>query len=202
LGKDSVEWNKEVQLRDDAVRNLREFIGLAQSPIFEGVRSGHVKRFLGEVLPGLTAKVFRTYHASRVVREHLDKANVGKDDVVFKKKAAATMANLQAAIECNHKKQLPKNWDERITKQKDRLREIRAKDTEKAKEQAKQLKTKIELMEKTSNYNLRTSLKSYIDPRVYYYWGKEVEYDWKLYYPAALQKKFSWVERADDKLQG
>nr|MDO8098879.1 DNA topoisomerase I [Candidatus Njordarchaeota archaeon] len=80
LGKDSVEWNKEVQLREDAVRNLREFIGRAQSPIFEGVKSGHVKRFLGEVLPGLTAKVFRTYHASRVVKEHLEKADVTKED--------------------------------------------------------------------------------------------------------------------------
>jgi len=195
LGKDSVEWNKEVQLREDAVRNLREFIVRAQSPIFEGVKSSHVKRFLGEVLQGLTAKVFRTYHASRVVREHLVKANVTKDDATIKKKQAATMANLQAAIECNHKKQLPKNWGVRVSKQKERLKAVRAKNTEKAKERAKELRIKIELMEKTSNYNLRTSLKSYIDPRVYYNWGKEVAYDWKLYYPTALQRKFSWVEK-------
>nr|MDO8135416.1 LAGLIDADG family homing endonuclease [Candidatus Njordarchaeum guaymaensis] len=195
LGKDSVEWNKEVQLCEDAVRNLKEFISLAQSAIFDGVRSDHVKRFLGEVLQGLTAKVFRTYHASLVVREYLAKANVTSDDATIKKKQAATIANLQAAIECNHKKQLPKNWDERVTKQKERLEAVRAKNTQKAKERARELKIKIELMEKTGNYNLRTSLKSYIDPRVYYDWGKKVDYDWKLYYPTALQRKFSWVEK-------
>jgi DNA topoisomerase-1 len=195
LGKDSVEWNKEVQLREDAVRNLKEFISLAQSPVFDGVRSGHVKRFLGEVLPGLTAKVFRTYHASRVVREHLEKSGVTRDDAMIQKKEAATLANLQAAIECNHKKQLPKNWDERITKQKQRLEAAKAKSTEKAKERAKELRIKLELMKKTGNYNLGTSLKSYIDPRLYYNWGKKVDYDWKLYYSATLQRKFSWVEK-------
>jgi hypothetical protein len=49
-------------------------------------------------------------------------------------------------------------------------------------------------MKATRDYNLRTSLKSYIDPRAYYEWGRKVGYDWKLYYPKALQKKFSWVE--------
>ncbi len=53
---------------------------------------------------------------------------------------------------------------------------------------------KIEAQKETRNYNLTTSLKSYIDPRAYYGWGKTVNYDWKKYYPKALQKKFSWVE--------
>jgi DNA topoisomerase-1 len=52
----------------------------------------------------------------------------------------------------------------------------------------------IEARRQTRDYNLGTSLKSYIDPRIYYNWGKKVDYDWKLYYPKALQKKFSWVE--------
>jgi len=37
-------------------------------------------------------------------------------------------------------------------------------------------------------------LKSYIDPRIYYSWGKSIDFDWKLYYPKTFQKKFSWVE--------
>ena len=53
---------------------------------------------------------------------------------------------------------------------------------------------RIEIQKETRDYNLATSLKSYIDPRIYYKWGKQVDYDWKRYYPKTLQKKFSWVE--------
>ncbi len=195
LGKDSVQWTKNVELDEQVVNNLREFIGAAKSPIFEGVKSGNVKRFLSEVLPGLTAKVFRTFHASRIVRKHLDESQVNRDDKAAKKKYEATMANLQAAEELNHKKQLPKNWDQRIAKKQETLRALTEKGDERSKKRANNLEMKIDLMTKTSNYNLRTSLKSYIDPRVYYDWFKKVDYDWKLYYPTALQRKFSWVER-------
>ncbi|MHA1532699.1 MAG: hypothetical protein ACTSR6_11950, partial [Candidatus Heimdallarchaeota archaeon] len=67
---------------------------------------------------------------------------------------------------------------------------------------AKLAKGKIESQEKiskkTKTWNLGTSLKSYIDPRVYYEWGKEVDYDWRNYYSNTLQRKFSWVERDKD----
>jgi DNA topoisomerase-1 len=53
---------------------------------------------------------------------------------------------------------------------------------------------KIKTQKETSDYNLGTSLKSYIDPRIYFEWGRQVNYDWKRYYQKALQKKFSWVE--------
>jgi DNA topoisomerase-1 len=47
-------------------------------------------------------------------------------------------------------------------------------------------------------WNLGTSLKSYIDPRVYYQWGQQVEYDVLVrYYPKTLQKKFAWVREGD-----
>jgi len=60
------------------------------------------------------------------------------------------------------------------------------------------LKMQIKTQEATRDYNLTTSLKSYIDPRIYYNWGKKVDFDWKLHYPKALQKKFSWVELNED----
>ncbi|MDH5390597.1 MAG: DNA topoisomerase I, partial [Candidatus Bathyarchaeota archaeon] len=56
------------------------------------------------------------------------------------------------------------------------------------------LKLRIEARKETRDYNLATSLKSYIDPRIYYEWGKQVGYDWKRYYSRTLQRKFSWVE--------
>jgi DNA topoisomerase-1 len=195
LGKDSVQWVRKVELEEQVVNNLKEFIAAASSPIFEGVKSNNVKRFLSEVLPGLTAKVFRTFHASRIVRKYLDESSVTKDDASIRKKYEATMANLRAAEELNHKKQLPKNWDQSLAKKEERLKTLKEKDDERSKKRVKDLGMKIEMMRKTCNYNLRTSLKSYIDPRIYYDWGNKVDYDWKLYYPTTFQRKFSWVEK-------
>lgn len=56
------------------------------------------------------------------------------------------------------------------------------------------LSLQIEAQRATRDYNLGTSLKSYIDPRIYYRWGRRIDFDWKKYYPSTLQKKFSWIE--------
>ncbi len=55
-------------------------------------------------------------------------------------------------------------------------------------------KHRISRQKQTRDYNLTTSLKSYIDPRIFYDWGKKYDYDWKKYYSKNLQKKFSWVD--------
>lgn len=198
LGKDYVRWEKEVTMPDQVIANLKECIANAKSSLFPGVRSDIVSAFLSEVSPGLTAKVFRTYHATTVVKEYLNKAPVTVDQPEYYKRHVATMANLQAAVECNHKKKIPKNWRESLKKREERLKELKkrwkAKKSVKTLEAVRKLQLKIEEMKATRDYNLRTSLKSYIDPRAYYEWGRKVGYDWKLYYPKALQKKFSWVE--------
>ncbi|MEM2917134.1 MAG: DNA topoisomerase I [Candidatus Bathyarchaeia archaeon] len=195
LGKDCVRWRKEAVFPDVVVGNLEEFIKNAHSTIFDGVRSRNVTLFLSEVMEGLTAKVFRTYHASKVVKESLEKANVPQHVPDFVKKHVALMANLTAAIVCNHKRKPPKNWRESLAKKRERLEKLRASaQTKKRREAIKILQLKIKEMKATKDYNLRTSLKSYIDPRIYYRWGQKVNFDWKLYYPKTLQKKFSWVE--------
>ena len=68
----------------------------------------------------------------------------------------------------------------------------------KARQAYKKIESQERISKKTKVWNLGTSLKSYIDPRVYYNWGKEVDYDWRNYYSNTLQKKFSWVERDEN----
>jgi DNA topoisomerase-1 len=197
LGKDSVRWRKEVELPEEVVRNLETFKKETTSTIFDGIRSENVNSFLGEVMQGLTAKVFRTYHASEVVKNSLENANVSTSQPLVEKKYVATMANLEAAIVCNHKRKPPKNWKESLTKKIERLNSLKnsPKKTKSQMERVHALRLKIMEMKATRDYNLRTSLKSYIDPQIYYSWGKRVEFDWKLYYPKTLQNKFSWVEK-------
>jgi DNA topoisomerase-1 len=194
LGKDAVRWEKQIRLPEQVVINLQEFMKNSKSTIFEGVGSQNVSAFLGEVAPGISAKVFRTYHASKVVDDRLKSSRVSREDAEYEKKHVATMANLEAAIVCNHKRKPPKKWDESLVKKVERLNKLQAKGTSSALKQMKALQRKIEAVRETRDYNLGTSLKSYIDPRIYYRWGRKVDFDWKLYYPKTLQKKFSWVE--------
>jgi len=195
IGKDAVRWRKGTELSEVVINNLEGFIEESKSTIFKGIRSRDVSLFLDEVMPGLTAKVFRTYHASNVVEASLGNSDVSQSTPDYLKKYVTTMANLGAAIVCNHQKKPRKNWRESLEKKMERLKMLKAKKTMKSVERAKVLEVKIKIIKETKNYNLGTSLKSYIDPRLYYDWGKRVEYDWKLYYPKTLQRKFSWVEK-------
>ncbi len=198
LGKDAVRWEKQIRLPEAVVENMQEFMKTAESSIFEGVGSQKVSPFLDEVAPGVSAKVFRTYHATKVVDDLLNSSKVAKPDPEYEKKHVATMANLEAAVICNHKRKPPKKWNESLARKMERLEKLKAKGTPSALKQTKVLQSKIKAIQETKDYNLGTSLKSYIDPRVYYRWGQKVDFDWKLYYPKTLQKKFSWVEGKTD----
>jgi len=197
LGKDSVWWRREVRLPQIVIDNLKEYISTAKSSVFKRVRSDNIALFLGEVMPGLTAKVFRTYHASKAVKEHLESNLPGVGDPEYLKKSIAILANLQAAIVCNHKRRPPKTWKESLRKKAERMRRLKTKKKSSAREAAKALQLNIKITKMVKDYNLRTSLKSYIDPRIYHRWGRKIDYDWKLYYPKMLQKKFSWIEDPD-----
>jgi DNA topoisomerase-1 len=197
IGKDYVKWEKEVVLPENVVRNLKEFIADSKSFVFDGVRSEDVNAFLSEIVEGITAKVFRTYHASKAVKDYLDKNNANKDDPEYYKKYIATMANLQAAIVCNHKRKLPKKWKESLDKKKQSLEKLKLKKSKNIKEKIRAAKLKIELMKETKDYNLNTSLKSYIDPRIYLRWSKKANFDWKKYYSKTLQRKFSWLDKEE-----
>jgi len=78
LGKDSVRWQETVQAVGDDKQfhdNLKELIKnkKPKDEIFHGITSRHVNAFFSGILSGLTAKVFRTYLATNVVKEYLKK---------------------------------------------------------------------------------------------------------------------------------
>jgi len=199
LGKDSIRFKKTVTLPEVVTMNLGELKESSRSVLFKGVRSKPVSDFLGEMMPGLTAKVFRTHHATRAVDNYLKETKLDSSEQDYVKRHVATTANLQAAILCNHKRKIPKSWKSSLEKKQERLKKLSSqeKKTQRTLEEAKKVNLKIEEMRTTRDYNLGTSLKSYIDPRIYYQWGLKIDYDWKNYYPKTLQRKFSWVEKTE-----
>jgi DNA topoisomerase-1 len=273
LGKDSVQWHKKLDLPDAVRRNLQELIETARPSnssgngdkshptrdkpqLFPDTSSRDVNVYLSDILPGLTAKVFRTHHATIAVEESLSDSGVEVEDPEHVKWEAANLANLEAAVLCNHTKKAPANWpgtrqrykerqqnnEERLNKYRDQVKAYRealddlrqeARDKEEAAppdkrtqvrarykkrieaakrrvEQAKgqmdkarlaldKLKVQASIAAKKRTWNLGTSLKSYIDPRVYFEWGQEVDYDvLAKYYPTALRRKFDWVQDEQD----
>jgi DNA topoisomerase-1 len=71
-------------------------------------------------MPGLSAKVFRTYNASWTFQEQLK--NTPEDGTVAEKIAAYNTANRMVAILCNHQKTVSKGFDESFAKMGDKVR--------------------------------------------------------------------------------
>jgi DNA topoisomerase-1 len=131
LGKDSVEWRKALPLDHDELilaRNLQDLTHGKQigDQIFDKIDSTHVNKFLSSIVPGLTAKVFRTYHATHAVRSFLEReGTVAGDAPNYQKEYVAKLANLEAAVVCNHKRTPPKNWEENLAKREVEVQRLR-----------------------------------------------------------------------------
>ena len=193
LGKDSVPWNKKDTPPPAVVRNLREFTSgkAPEAEIFHDVSSGMVNGFLSSIVQGLSAKVFRTYHATAKTEEALLLRDVREADDLDKLYHAKE-ANLKAAIFCNHQRTPPKTWEQSLEKKKQELGDAKAVRSDDRK--VRKLEMELDFFVRTKNYNLSTSLKNYIDPRVYKSWCDDVGLDWARIYSKSMQKKFSWVE--------
>jgi len=244
LGKDGVRWTETIPAEGHDKQfhdNLKEFISNKKEneEIFDGISSRHVNAYYSTIVKGLSAKVFRTYLASSVVSKNLRDHDNIKSESDMKKLFHAKSANLDAAIMCNHKRTIPKNFEASLQKKKDTLKNVekakpwkKSEDllkkaeskitkTEKQKEQQKErikkiknmirkrkvkhaeriekLELQINLTEKTRDYNLGTSLRNYIDPRIFKTWTDEVGAEWEKLYTSALQKKFLWVKNTTAK---
>src|SRR5271170_3266708 len=75
-------------------------------------------------MPGLSAKVFRTFNASYTFQDQLRKLTP-EDGSVVDKFAAYTEANRQVAILCNHKRAIPKTHGAAIEKLEDQVRALK-----------------------------------------------------------------------------
>jgi DNA topoisomerase I len=112
------------------------------------------------------------------------------------------MANYKVAEVANHKRKIPPTFDQRLAKKEDNLKKLQeqleakknaGKKTESLETRIEKAKLDIELTKLTREYNLGTSLKSYIDPTAYVKWAKKVKFDIEKFYPKTLRNKFSWA---------
>ena len=138
LGKDSVRYKKTVRVSQVVSDNLKEFIDnkRGDDDIFNLITSSHINKYLKNFMPNLTAKVFRTYNASNLFQEELDKISRKYQDYKGNNKSEMLLAeynaaNITVAKLCNHQKNVGKssnkqveNIDNNIKKLKKKLKEL------------------------------------------------------------------------------
>jgi hypothetical protein len=78
-----------------------------------------VNKFLQEAMPGLTAKVFRTYNASWTFVQQL--ADTPADASIADKLLHYNRANRMVAVLCNHQKSVGKNHADVMTRLNDKV---------------------------------------------------------------------------------
>lgn len=122
LGKDSIRYHRELQVDPQIVKNLSIFMRPPKQPgdpIFDRLTTSSLNKYLGELMPGLTAKVFRTFNASHTFQRELDAAECPEGSSQADLILAYNRANRQVAILCNHQRTVPKTHSQSM----ERLRE-------------------------------------------------------------------------------
>ena len=87
----------------------------AEDQIFDELTVSDLNDHLKTLMPGLSAKVFRTYNASETLQNELPK-EVDEDTLVAEKLVMYNKANRDVAILCNHQKTVSKGFNENFAK--------------------------------------------------------------------------------------
>ena len=135
----------------------------------------------------------------RKLREHEEKLEEYRRQLKESEKQGRSTESLEKGIASKQKamntqrqrmRKLNTTHVKRMGKLRRQLRDRKERDVA----STEKLELQIRAQEATKDFNLGTSLKSYVDHRIYYDYGRRVDYDWKKYNPKTLQSKFSWVE--------
>lgn len=124
LGKDSIRYYQEVEIDKKVFRNLKIFKKnkTEGDDIFDRLDPSILNRHLQNYMPGLTAKVFRTYNATYTMEQQIDK--IPNEGTVGEKVVAFNAANRTVAILCNHQRSVAKGHEASVGKIEDRLKEL------------------------------------------------------------------------------
>eukprot|EP00357_Protocruzia_adherens_P032002 CAMPEP_0114998046 /NCGR_PEP_ID=MMETSP0216-20121206/15264_1 /TAXON_ID=223996 /ORGANISM="Protocruzia adherens, Strain Boccale" /LENGTH=603 /DNA_ID=CAMNT_0002362549 /DNA_START=157 /DNA_END=1969 /DNA_ORIENTATION=+ len=117
LGKDSMRYLNTVTLRPEAYTNIKNMTNGKEkkNDLFHLISTSNLNEYLRSFMEGLTAKVFRTYNASK------NKFVYSESLTVDEKVKFYTEANKQVAILCNHQKAASKNFDVQVEKMQSKI---------------------------------------------------------------------------------
>ncbi|KAL2213566.1 hypothetical protein CC79DRAFT_1338991 [Sarocladium strictum] len=130
LGKDSIRYHETTTVDQQVFKNLKLF---KKSPktdgddLFDRLTTSQLNKHLQSYMPGLTAKVFRTYNASWTMAsllKDLHKNPLSKGSVMDKIKLYND-CNREVAVLCNHKRTIGAAHENQMQKLGDRIKGLR-----------------------------------------------------------------------------
>lgn len=157
LGKDSVRYQNKVKIDPDVYNVLIKFVkGKKKSDdLFDLINPQMLNQYLSTMMKGLTAKVFRTYNASKLfqtelndINKEIDKMNHDDANKINLILDMYNKANIKVAILCNHQKNISKSFNEQIDKMNEKIDELKNNKKELVKEKESIDKTDKEKIKK------------------------------------------------------
>ena len=133
LGKDSVRYENTVKIDHDVYNVLIKFTKdkKKSDELFDLINPQMLNQYLGSMMEGLTAKVFRTYNASKLfqtelnnINKQIDKTNHDDTNKINLILDMYNKANIKVAILCNHQKNISKSFNEQIDKMNEKINEL------------------------------------------------------------------------------
>lgn len=123
LGKDSIRYQNWVAVNKRVFKNLKIFVKDKDGgdDLFDRLNTSKMNEYLGSLMDGLTAKVFRTFNASHTLQKELKESTNAKSDMP-NLVLTYNRANRAVAVLCNHQRAAPKQFDkqmENLVNQKD-----------------------------------------------------------------------------------
>lgn len=125
LGKDSIRFYQEVEVDKQVFKNLRIFKKDPKQPgdnLFDRITPTLLNKHFQNYMKGLTAKVFRTYNASKTMQDQLDL--IPNEGTVAEKVVKFNAANRTVAILCNHQRTVSKGHGSLVQKINEKLQEL------------------------------------------------------------------------------
>jgi DNA topoisomerase-1 len=128
LGKDSIRFYDEVTVEKQVFKNLQIFKKAPKKDgddIFDRLNTTQLNKHLTNYMPGLSAKVFRTYNASYTMStllKELKKTNLS----IQEKVKLYNDCNRKVAILCNHKRTVGAGHEAQMEKMSDKVSITRA----------------------------------------------------------------------------
>ena len=113
LAKDSMRYLNTVKIEPIVYENLKRFVKgkNPENDLFDLINAQKLNDYLKQLMDGLSAKVFRTYNASFVLQQQLNKKDFKIDDDINEKVNFYNKANKDVAVMCNHQRTVPKNYN-------------------------------------------------------------------------------------------
>lgn len=125
LGKDSIRFYQEVEVDPQVFKNLKLFKKAPKQigdQLFDRIDPSILNKHFQGYMPGLTAKVFRTYNASKTMQDLI--RLIPNEGTPAEKLVKFNAANREVAILCNHQRTVTKGHAAAVGRISDRIKEM------------------------------------------------------------------------------